>query len=136
MEEQLLDTALLPSNPFTKALAYVHSRKGSLQVFLEDPEVPIDTNEVEKQIRPIAVGRRNWMFCWTELGAEHLGIIQSLLSICRLQGIDPYDYLVDVLQRAGTHPAKDVAQLTPRLWKEQFAENPLRSDLYRIRGQH
>ncbi|WP_238323823.1 transposase domain-containing protein [Acidithiobacillus caldus] len=76
------------------------------------------------------------MFCWTELGAEHLGIIQSLLSICRLQGIDPYDYLVDVLQRAGTHPAKDVAQLTPRLWKEQFAENPLRSDLYRIRGQH
>jgi transposase len=106
VEEQLLDTALLPSNPFTKALAYVHSRKGSLQVFLEDPEVPIDTNEVEKQIRPIAVGRRNWMFCWTELGAEHLGIIQSLLSICRLQGIDPYDYLVDVLQRAGTHPAK------------------------------
>ncbi|WMT46630.1 MAG: hypothetical protein RE468_12170 [Acidithiobacillus caldus] len=46
VEEQLLDTALLPSNPFTKALAYVHSRKGSLQVFLEDPEVPIGRVEM------------------------------------------------------------------------------------------
>ena len=76
------------------------------------------------------------MFCWTELGAEHLGIIQSLVSTCRLQGIDPYDYLVDVLQRVGTHPARDVAHLTPRLWKERFADNPLRSDLYRIHGRH
>ena len=135
-EEQLADTALLPTNPFTKALAYVHSRKGPLQVFLEDPDVPIDTNAVERQIRPIALGRRNWMFCWTELGAQHLGIIQSLLSTCRLQGLDPYDYLVDVLQRVGTHPAKDVAQLTPRLWKEHFAGNSLRSDLYLIHGRH
>jgi len=135
VDQQLLDRGLLPSNPFTKALLYVRSRKGPLQVFLEDPDVPIDTNGVERQIRPIAVGRRNWMFCWTELGAEHLGIIQSLISTCRLQGVDPYDYLVDVLQRVGTHPAKDVAQLTPRLWKEHFVENPLRSDLYRIHGR-
>ena len=82
------------------------------------------------------MGRKNWLFCWTELGAEHLGIVQSLLSTCRLQGIDPYDYLVDVLQRVATHPAKDVAQLTPRWWKERFAPDPLRSDLYRIRRRH
>jgi transposase len=136
VEEQLADTALLPTSPFTKALAYVHSRKGPLQVFLEDPDVPIDSNAIERQIRPIPLGRKNWLFCWTELGAEHLGIIQSLLSTSRLQGIDPYDYLVDVLQRVGTHPAKDVAQLTPRLWKEHFADNPLRSDLYRINRRH
>jgi len=43
---------------------------------------------------------------------------------------DPYDYLVDVLQRVGQHPASEVAQLTPRLWKQHFAANPLRSDLY------
>ncbi|MCL5051647.1 IS66 family transposase [Acidithiobacillus acidisediminis] len=135
VEQQLTDTALLPSNPFTKALAYVHSRKGPLQVFLEEPDVPIDTNHIECQIRPIPLGRKNWLFCWTELGAEHLGIIQSLLSTCRLQGIDPYDYLVDVLQRVGQHPAKDVAQLTPRLWKEHFAQAPLRSDLHRFQ-QH
>jgi len=136
VEAQLQDTALLPSDPFTKPLAYVHKRRGPLQVFLEDPDVPIDTNRIEQQIRPIPLGRKNWMFCWTELGAQDLGVIQSLLSTCRLQGVDPYDYLVDVLQRVGQHPAKDVAQLTPRLWKEHFAGNPLRSDLYRIHGRH
>jgi len=55
------------------------------------------------------------LFCWTEVGAEYVGIIQSLLTTCRLQGIDPYTYLVDVLQRVETHPMADVAKLTPRL---------------------
>ena len=93
--------------------------------------MPLDTNHLERAIRPIAMGRKNWIFCWTELGAKYVGIIQSLLSTCRVQGIDPYTYLVDVLQRIDTHPAKDVAWLTPRLWKERFAENPLRSDIDR-----
>ena len=44
-----------------------------------------------------------------------------------MQGVDPYVYLVDVLQRVSTHPAKDVALLTPRLWKTHFADNPMRS---------
>jgi transposase len=53
-----------------------------------------------------------------------------LIVTCRLHGIDPYTYLVDVLQRVGHHPASRVAELTPRRWKEQFAANPLRSDLH------
>jgi hypothetical protein len=91
--------------------------------------VPIDTNHLEREIRPIALGRKNWLFCWTEVGAQDVGIFQSLLATCRLQGVDPYTYLVDVLQRVETHPAAEVALLTPRLWKEHFAENPLGSDL-------
>ena len=67
------------------------------------------------------------MFCWTELGAEHVGIIQSLIVTCKMQGIDPATYLVDVLQRISQHPAREVADLTPRLWKIRFAENPLRA---------
>jgi hypothetical protein len=67
------------------------------------------------------------------MGARHVGIIQSLLASCRLQGVDPYVYLVDVLQRVDTHPALEVQLLTPRLWKEHFAANPLRSDLDRLR---
>ncbi|PTB98247.1 IS66 family transposase, partial [Marinobacter sp. Z-F4-2] len=73
------------------------------------------------------MGKKNWMFCWTELGAEHLGIIQSLISTCKLHDITPYTYLVDVLQRISQHPASDVSDLTPRLWKTRFAENPLRA---------
>jgi len=60
------------------------------------------------------MGKKNWMFCWTELGARQIGIIQSLIVSCRLHGLSPYDYLVDVLQRVGQHPAADVTQLTPR----------------------
>ena len=59
------------------------------------------------------------------------GSSRVLLSTCRVHGVDPYTYLVDVLQRIDTHPAKDVAWLTPRLWKERYAENPLRSEIDR-----
>ena len=78
------------------------------------------------------MGRKNWNFCWTELGAKHVGILQSLLTTCRLHNVDPYDYLVDVLQRIDQHPAASVDQLTPRLWKEHFSKSPLRSDLHQL----
>jgi hypothetical protein len=68
--------------------------------------------------------------CWTELGAKHVGIIQSLIATCRLHKIDPYTYLVAVLQRVGEHPASKVAELTPRMWKTLFADKPLRSDIH------
>jgi transposase len=123
---------LLPSNPLTEALAYARARRLGLEVFLTDPDVPIDTNHLERALRAIPMGRRAWLFCWTELGAKHVGIVQSLLVTCRLHGVDPYTYLVDVLQRVGQHRAARVAELTPRLWKQHFAANPLRSDLHRF----
>jgi len=131
LRDRLEKEVLLPTNPFTKAARYALDREAALRVFLEYPHVPPDTNHVERAIRPVAVGRKNWLFCWTEVGAHCVAILQTLLSTCRLQGVDPYTYLVDVLQRIDTHPAKDVALLTPRLWKETFASNPLRSHIDR-----
>src|SRR5438128_11603289 len=96
------------------------------------PGVPIDTNHLERALRAIPMGRKNWNFCWTELGAQHVGIVQSLIVTCRLHRIDPYQYLIDVLQRVAQHPASCVAQLTPRLWKSLFASTPLRSDLHTL----
>jgi hypothetical protein len=61
-----------------------------------------------------------------------VGIISSVLASCRLQGVDPYVYLVDVLQRVDTHPALEVHLLTPRCWKQHSADRPLRSDLDRV----
>ena len=127
LKTTLEQKALLPSNPFTAAANYALAREGALRVFLEYPDVPIDTNHLEREIRPIALGRKNWMFCWSEIGADVVGIFQSLISTCRLQEVDPYTYLVDVLQRVDDHPASDVAALTPRLWKERFVEDPKRS---------
>ena len=100
-----------------------------MRVFLDEPDVPLDTNHLERALRVIPMGRKNWNFCWTELGAEHVGIIQSLLTTCKLHNVNPYTYLVDVLQRVSEHPSKDVIELTPRVWKTRFADNPLRSDL-------
>lgn len=125
---QFLRQGLLPSNPFTKALDYVRERRLGLEVFLSDPDVAMNTNHLERALRAIPMGRKNWNFCWTELGAKHVGIVQSLIVTCRLHGIDPYTYLVDVLQRVGQHPASRFAELTPRLWKQHFAADPLRSD--------
>jgi len=131
VDKQFEQQGLLPSNPLTRALAYIRERREGLRVFLNDPAVAIDTNHIERALRPIPMGRGNWLFCWTEVGAKHVGIVQSLIATCRLQGVDPYTYLVDVLQRVGQHPAARVAELTPRQWKQHFANNPLRSDLHR-----
>lgn len=130
VERELDADALKAKTPLTKALAYAHKRRAGLELFLGDPDLPPDTNHLERGLRVIPMGRKNWMFCWTELGAEHLGIMQSLIVTCRLHGIDPYTYLIDVLQRVGIHPAARVAELTPRLWKQNFAASPLRSALH------
>jgi transposase len=130
VDEQQARVGLLPSNKLTQALAYAAERRAALQVYLGDAQVSIDTNHIERALRPIPLGRKNWLFCWSELGAEHTGIVQSLIVTCRLHGIDPYTYFVDVLQRVGLHPAARVAELTPRQWKQHFAAEPLRSDLH------
>ncbi len=74
-------------------------------------------------------GNKNWLFSWTEIDAEPIAVVQSLLVTCKLQGADPYTYLVDVLQRISDHPASRVVELTPRMWKTLFADKPLKSDL-------
>jgi transposase len=130
VDRQLRRQGFTPTNPFIKALNYVRERRVGLEVFLTDPDVPIDTNHLERALRVVPMGRKSWLFCWTELGAKHVGIIQSLIVTCRLHGIDPYTYLVDVLQRISEHPASRVAELTPRFWKQYFAANPLRSDIH------
>ena len=105
-EEQLRRASPASLEPFHAAVEYVLKREKTLKVFLRYPDVPIDTNHLEREIRPIALGRKNWLFCWTELGAHCVGIFQSLLRTCGLQ---------------------DVALLTPRLWKQHFADDPMRS---------
>lgn len=89
LEGTLSQQVLLPSNPFRQAALYALERRAALSVFLADPTVPLDTNHLEREIRAIALGRKNWLFCWTEIGARYVGILQSLLASCRLQRVDP-----------------------------------------------
>ena len=107
----------------------ISERQTELKVFLSNPHVPMEANHLERALRVIPMGRKNDLFCWTELGAEQLGILQSLMVTCPLQGINPYTYLVDVLQRVELYPASQVEELAPRVWKTKFADNLLTSDL-------
>lgn len=128
-QEQFNSLTLTPKDPLRQALVYTLKRERELRVFLDDAEVPLDTNHLERSLRPIPMGRKNWLFCWTEVGAEQVGVIQSLIVSCQLHGIDPMVYLVDVLQRVSVHPAKGVEELTPRVWKTKFMDTPLTSML-------
>jgi hypothetical protein len=86
VDQQFERQGLLPSSPLTTALAYAGERREGLRVYLDDPDVAIDTNHLERALRPIPLGKKNWMFAWTELGAKQIGIVQSLIVTCRLHG--------------------------------------------------
>lgn len=116
LKQEEKSNALLPSNKFQKAAAYALKREVGLRVYLSNPAVPIDTNHLEREIRPLPLGRKNWLFCWTEVGAHAVAIIQTLIACCKLHGVNPFDYFVDVLQRLDSHPANRVSELTPRQW--------------------
>lgn len=119
---------LLATNKLLRdAVKYSLEREDSLRVFLKNPELQLDTNHLEREIRPIAIGRKNFMFCWTEIGAKNLCVAQTLVRTCLLQGVNPREYLIDVLQRLILQREEegDVSDLIPRLWKEQYAGSPL-----------
>ena len=103
-----------------KAVGYAVSRKEALMQFLFHPDIPLSNNHVERAIRPVALGRKNWLFCWTEVGAKYAAIAFTLIECCKLHGINPWEYLIDVLKRIDTHPAREVHLLTPKYWKENF----------------
>ena len=126
--ETLDNPELTPRHPIRRAINYAVERKEALEVFLSDPDVPPDTNAVERTLRRVRLGENNWLFSWTEFGARNVGIVNSLLATCQLHGVDCNTWLVDVLQRIGGHPANRVEELTPRRWKELFADNPMTSD--------
>lgn len=132
IDKQIQDPSLTPKSPLAKALAYAKEREAGLKVFLTDPWLDLDTNDLERALRVIPMGRKNWLFCSTETGAKQLSTIQTVLATCRRHDVDPYTYLVDVLQRINEWPASRVAELTPRQWAKRFAANPLRSDLASI----
>lgn len=107
----------MPNDKLTKALKYAVNRRTELQVFLSDPNVPLDTNQVERELRVIPMGRRNWLFAWTEIGAERIAVIQSLLVTCKLHNVDPYVYLIDVLQHVNKFGRREVSNKRPmQIW--------------------
>jgi transposase len=99
-----------------KATDYSLGRWDALTRFLDDGALPIDNNWVENRIRPIALGRSNWLFAGSLRAGKRAAAVMSLIQSARLNGHDPYRYLKDVLARLPTHPASRIGELLPHTW--------------------
>ncbi|ATR79303.1 IS66 family transposase [Moraxella osloensis] len=101
----------------TKAIEYCLKRWQALTRYLDDGNLPIDNNWAENQMRPWALGRKNWLFAGSLESGQRAANVMSLVQSARLNGIDPYAYLADVLRRLPTHKDKDIDELLPHVWK-------------------
>jgi len=100
-----------------KALDYSLKRWAALTQFLDNAQLPIDNNWIENQIRPIAIGRNNWLFAGSLRAGQRAAAVMSLIQSAKLNGHDPYAYLKDVLARLPTHKNSQISELLPHRWQ-------------------
>jgi hypothetical protein len=105
-----------------KAIDYSLKRWKALVRFIDDGELPIDNNWVENQIRPIAIGRNNWLFAGSLRAGKRAAAVMSLVHSARLNGHEPHAYLRDVLERLPTQPASRIGELLPHRWQPPRTE--------------
>ena len=105
------------STATAKALDYSLKRWGALTQFLDDGRLPIDNNWIENQIRPIAIGRNNWLFAGSLRAGQRAAAAISLIQTAKLNGHCPYAYLKDVLTRLPTHKNSRIDELLPHRWQ-------------------
>ena len=100
-----------------KALDYSLKRWGALTQFLGDGQLPINNNWIENQIRPIAIGRNNWLFAGSLRAGQRAAAVMSLIQSAKLNGHDPYAYLKDLLARLPTQKNSQIDELLPPRWQ-------------------
>jgi transposase len=103
----------LPTNPFQKAVAYMLKRWEGLIEYTNRGYLLPDNNLIENQIRPLALGRKNFLFAGSHQGAYYAATLYTLLGTCQLNGINPYRWLVDILQRIDNHDINKLHELLP-----------------------
>ena len=109
----------LPQGPMGKAITYACNSWDTLTHFLEDPHIRLDNNLSERHLRVIALGRKNFLFLGNDEAGDHLAVLQSLVSTCELNGVNPFEYLKDVLIRlAAGHPQSRIDELLPHNWAD------------------
>jgi transposase len=112
---------LVKADATARAIDYSLSNWPALTTFLGDGAVPIDNNAAENAIRPLAVGRKNWLFVGSQLAGERAAVLMSLIESAKLNGHDPWAYLKDVFERLPTLKNRDLAQLLPHNWRPASA---------------
>jgi transposase len=116
-------TKLSGQSETAKAIVYCLTRWVALTRFLEDGRLCMSNNAAERQMRPVAMGRKNWTFAGSDVGGQRAAAIYTLIQTARLNDVDPQAWLADVLVRLQDHPAKRIGELLPWNWKPERAQN-------------
>jgi transposase len=109
---------LSAQSKIAKAIAYSLTRWVALTRFLDDGRMCMSNNAAEREIRPIAMGRKNWTFAGSDEGGHRAAAIYTLIQTAKLNDVDPQAWLADVLARLHDHPAKRIDELLPWNWKQ------------------
>lgn len=125
-----LSPTVTPKSPLAKAIIYWERQQSRLRAFLDDGRLPISNAHVERQIRTVALFRKNSLFFGTLGSGERHAVLLSIVLNCVLSGVNPYEYLVDVITKiAADWPARRAAELLPRNWlKARQREDELHGD--------
>jgi transposase len=113
-----------PRSPIGAAIGYALGQWDELTLFLTDPHLPIDNNASERALRVSALGRKNFLFVGSDEAGENLAGLYSLVATCEANGVNPVDYLADVLLRAQSHPASRIDDLLPHRWTPALPAPP------------
>ena len=111
---------VLPKSPIGTAIKYTLERFDKLEAYLEDGRLQIDNNAVERALRPVAIGRKNYLFAGSHQAASRAATFYSLLGTCKVQGIDPMKYLIYILNNIASHPVNKLEELLPENLKSQL----------------
>ncbi len=111
-------TEVLPKSVIGKALGYSIARWDTLSLYATDGKLNIDNNPVENAIRPVAIGRKNYLFAGSHEAAQRSAMLYALLGTGKLHGVNPFNWLKDVLSRIGRHPINKVHELLPHNWQQ------------------
>lgn len=117
---------VLPQSRMGKAIAYTYSLLPRLSRYVNDGRINIDNNLIENAIRPLALGRKNYLFCGNDASAYRAAIVYSLIASCKAADVDPRQWMEDVLAKISFYKKenKDLSELLPRNWKN-FASSQL-----------
>lgn len=111
--------AVLPQSTIGQAIFYSLQRWDKLMLYTTDSRLQIDNNLVENAIRPVAIGRKNYLFAGSHNGARRAAMLYSFLGTCKINNVNPFDWLKDILRKIPTHPVNKLQELLPSQWNSK-----------------
>ena len=124
--------SVLPKSPLGKAVTYALNQWKGFEPFLEDGRIELSNNGVENKIRPVALGRKNYLFKGSHDAAQRGAVIYSLSATAQKLGIDPYLYFTDLLERRPADKDADPAGLVPAVWKQRYMDEAVKREEDRL----